>query len=47
MRPRDDGFSETDQLVNELGRGVEEILVEAELRERLAGGGKLKIKAGF
>ena len=37
---------ETDQLV-ELRRGVDEILVEDELRERLKAGGRLRVKAGF
>jgi tyrosyl-tRNA synthetase len=36
----------TDQL-EEIRRGAEEILVEAELAERLASGRKLRIKAGF
>ena len=31
----------------EIGRGAEEILVEAELRERLAAGQTLRVKAGF
>ncbi len=35
-----------DQLA-EIGRGAEEILVESELRERLASGQPLRVKAGF
>ena len=31
----------------EIGRGAEEILVEAELKERLAAGQTLRVKAGF
>ncbi len=35
------------QQVAELGRGVEEILLESELIERLANGSPLSAKAGF
>ncbi len=31
----------------EIGRGVDEILVEKELRDRLRAGGAMRIKAGF
>ena len=36
-----------DDQLRELRRGVEEILVESELKERLAQGRPLRVKAGF
>ena len=44
MRGKVDSVSEQ---MAELTRGAEEVLVEAELRERLAAGKPLRIKAGF
>jgi len=37
----------TNDIIKELGRGTDEILVESELVERLASGKTLRIKAGF
>lgn len=37
----------TDDQLRELSRGTAEILVESELRERLAAGRRLRVKAGF
>ena len=36
-----------DEALGVLGRGVEEILVEGELREKLKTGKPLRVKAGF
>ena len=40
-------MSEVDQALALLSRGTHEILVEDELRKKLASGRKLRIKAGF
>ncbi|MGO1430428.1 MAG: tyrosine--tRNA ligase, partial [Halomonas sp.] len=40
-------MSEVDQALALLSRGTHEILVEDELKNKLASGRKLRIKAGF
>src|SRR4030042_201016 len=40
-------MSETDEALRLIKRGTDEILLEAELKERLKSGKRLRVKAGF